>query len=263
MAKLTLLDIVQRILSDMDSDEVNSIDDTMEAGQVADIVRGAWEAMMSNRNWPHQKRLLSLTPSGDDSLPTHMYVQESIKEMVSVKYNKARDTVNRREYRAVHYLEPDDFLRYLNGRNTDDADVDIIVDTTGIELLIRSDQAPTYFTSFDDTTLVFDSYDKDVDDTLQASKIQAVAYIMPEWVRSDDAIPDLPVEAFAALVEEATSRCFVRLKQQADQISATESRRQQAWLARKAWRVNGGVQYPNYGRGFRKYRRDPTFERDR
>ena len=49
--KYTLLEIVQEILSDMDSDEVNSIDDTVESQQVASIVRSAYMAIMSNRNW--------------------------------------------------------------------------------------------------------------------------------------------------------------------------------------------------------------------
>ena len=51
--KYTLLAIVQEILSDMDSDEVNSIDDTVESQQVASIVRSAYMAIMSNRNWAH------------------------------------------------------------------------------------------------------------------------------------------------------------------------------------------------------------------
>jgi len=38
MAKKTVLDMVQDILSDMESDEVNSISDTTEALQVAQII---------------------------------------------------------------------------------------------------------------------------------------------------------------------------------------------------------------------------------
>lgn len=261
--KMTLLEMVQDILNDMDSDEVNSIDDTLESAQVAQIIKSTYFAQMSNRNWPHLKRLLTLGNSGDDSLPTHMTVQEEIKEMISVKYNCAKINDPRRIYRSIRYVEPDDFLRHTNARNNTQANIDIIVDSTGVELLIRNDLAPTYFTTFDDTTLVFDAYDKAVDDTLKSSKMQAMAYVMPEWLGGDDFIPDLPSEAFTALLEEAKSRCFVKLKQQTDPTAAAEARRQQTWLARKAWRVNGGIKYPSYGRGRVKTWKDPTFRQDR
>lgn len=261
--KKSLLELVQDILSAMDSDEVNSIDDTIESAQVAQVVKSTYEAMMSNRNWPHQKRLLTLTPSGDLSLPTHVTMQEEVKEMVSVRYNGAKINETRLFYKPVLYLDPDNFLRYTNGRNTDDANIDVIYDTVDVPLLIRNDQAPRYFTSFNDNILVFDSYDKAVDDTIQASKIQATAYIMLEWSHVDAFIPNLPAEAFTALLEEAKSRCFVELKQQTNPLAATEARRQQAWLARKAWRAAGGVKFNSYGRGRVKDMRDPTFERDR
>lgn len=263
MAKMSLLEMVQDILNDLDSDEVNSIDDTIESVQVAQIIKSTYQAMMSNRNWPHQKRLLTLIPSGDDSLPTNFTVQEEIKEMVSVKYNCARlADGDRRVYKPVYWAEPDDFLRISNSRNSTDVNIDVIVEDNGIELLIRTDQAPRYYTSFNDSTIIFDAYDKQVDDTLQAHKLQAVAYIMLEWEHMDDAVPDLPSEAFIALLEEAKSRCFVKLKQQSDPTAAAEARRQQAWLSRKAWRVAGGVKYPDFGRNRGKNYRDPTFRRD-
>lgn len=260
--KKTLLELTQDILNDLDSDEVNSINDTIESSQVAQIIRATYEAMMSNRNWPHQKRLLTLEVLGDESLPTHVNVQEPIKEMISVKYNASKVGETRKFYQPVYWIEPDDFLRVSNSRNTDDSNIDVIFDSSDIELFIRNDQPPRYFTSFNDNTLVFDSYDSAIDDTIQASKIQAMAYIMPDWVHDDDGVPDLPIDAFSALLEEAKSRCFVKLKQQSDPTAANEARRQQAWLSRKAWRVAGGVKYPSYGRGNIKDCRDPTFRND-
>ena len=57
----TLLDITQEILSEMDSDDVNSISDTVESEQVANIVITVYRDMMSNRNWPHQKGAAVMT----------------------------------------------------------------------------------------------------------------------------------------------------------------------------------------------------------
>lgn len=261
--KYTLLEIVQEILSDMDSDEVNSIDDTVESQQVASIVRSAYMAIMSNRNWAHLRKLVNLVNSTTPAQPTHMYLESPIKEMVYVNYNCVKpDQQNRRIYQTMKWLEPDAFLRRQNALNSDLANVDVIQDPTGIELLIRNDKNPEYFTSFDDNALVFDSYLSSVENTIQSSKVQACAYVMPTWTHLDDAVPDLPDEAFTLLIEEAKSRAMLRLKQVADQKSEQEARRQNQWLSRKQWRVNGGVKYPDYGRRSRKGMRDKTFERN-
>lgn len=261
--KYTLLEMVQEILSDMDSDEVNSIDDTVESQQVASIVRSAYMAIMSNRNWSHLRKLVNLVNSTTPAQPTHMYLESPIKEMVYVNYNCVKpDQPGRRIYQTMKWLEPDAFLRRQNALNSDLANVDVIQDPTGIELLIRNDKNPEYFTSFDDNVLVFDSYLSSIENTVQSSKVQACAYVMPTWTHLDDAVPDLPDEAFTLLIEEAKSRAMLRLKQVADQKSEQEARRQNQWLSRKQWRVNGGVKYPDYGRRSRKGPRDKTSERN-
>lgn len=257
--KMTLLDIVQDILNDMDGDEVNSIDDTFESQQIAQIVKSTYYAIISNRNWAHTKQTLQIEPSGNTALPTHMYLQQDIKEMSFFNYNKAKITDNKKVYRPIRYLQPDDFLRVINRRDDSQDNIDVITDPTGVELLIKNDLAPEYYTSFDDQTLVFDSYDKEVESTLQKSKVQAQAYVVPDWSPVDDFVPDLPIEAFTALLEEAKSRAMLKLKQVADEKAEQEASRQQRWLSRKQWTVKGGIQYPNYGRQRRKYNRDVTF----
>lgn len=252
MAKRTLLDMVQEILNDIDSDEVESIDDTVEAEQVVSILKSTYYAMMSNRDWPHLRRSIQITGLGDTTKPTHMKLQDGIKELCFINYNKIGSGETKKKYEEVQYLEPDKFLHKTNQRNSDDSDTVAITDTGGIEFLIKNDESPTYYTSFDDEYLVFDSYDNTVDTTLQEAKVQAMAYVMPDWTSSDTFIPDLPENAFTALVEEAKSRASFRLKQVADQKAEQEAGRQNRWLARKARRVAGGVKYPDYGRKGRK-----------
>ena len=196
---LTLLEMVQDILSDMESDEVNSINDTTESLQVAQIVKTTYRAMLSNRNWAHQRRIVNLTPSSDITRPTHMVLQQNVKEVISLYYNTVRINETQLRYERVHWREPDEFLRVTNARNNDNDNVDIIIDPSGVQLLIINNKAPEYFTSFDDKGIVFDSYDSAVDTTLQSSKTQMMAYInLPDLELVDDAIPDLPEEAFIA-----------------------------------------------------------------
>lgn len=261
--KYTLLEIVTDILSDMDGDFVSSINDTDEALQVAQIVKTNYQAMISNRNWPHTARVLTITPYADNLLPTHTRIEDNVKEVISIYYDIRQNTETRINYRQIKYLEPDDFLRYTNSRNNDDVNCDVILDPSGVKLLILTNKAPEYYTSFDDTTIVFDSFDSDVDSTIQANKTQIRAYIIPPFEMEDDFVPDLPDEAFALLIEESKSKAMFKLKQTQDIKAEQEAGRQNRWLSRKSWRAHEKDIYPySYGRKNAKGRRkDPTFRR--
>lgn len=261
--KMRLDAMVQDIHNDLDLDEINSINDTVESMQVAQIIKTTYFAMMSNRNWPHLRQTISLVPSHNLARPTHMSVPDNIKELSFINYNCHRKGETRLRYKAIKWQEPDEFLRRQNTLNTDDTTTLAVLDPTGVHLQIKNNKAPEFFTSFDDNTLVFDSFDDSVESTLQESKVQAMAYLMPTWSMTDEFIPDLPSEAFIALLEEAKSKAAYKLKQQADEKAEQESTRQQRWLSRKAWQVHGGIEYPNYGRGSNKYKRDTTFAQGR
>lgn len=265
MAKKTLLEIVKDILNDIDADEVNSIDDTIEASQVAQIVKSTYEAIISNRNWPHTARIVKMSSSADLSKPNVMYIDDNVKELISVFYNKVGLGETRLRYEEVKYIEPDNMLRLFYGRNTDSTDVEQVLDGDSI-YIITNNAAPKYFTSFNDKTLVFDSYDKEVDSVLQSSKTQVRAYSSPSFSLSDDFIPDLPEEAFTYLIEESKSKASLKIAQKADQKAEQESKRQNQWLSRKARRIGGGIKYARFGRGNSgvvSYDQEPTFKRDR
>ena len=51
MAKETLIDIVQDILSDADSDDVSSISDTVEADQCARVVRDVFNQIVADHDF--------------------------------------------------------------------------------------------------------------------------------------------------------------------------------------------------------------------
>lgn len=246
--KQTLLELVQDILSDIDGDEVNSIADTEESEQVARHVRAAYRAIVSNTNWPHTRRAVALDPRSDSNFPTHMIVREEVKEMISIRYNTVDAGDTRRQYTLMKYYDPDEFLRRTNKMNNDEANVDIIIDDSGIELLIVNDKDPVFYTSFDDVNLIFDSYDSAADSTLQSSKFQAQGYIIPSFTITDSFTPDLPVDGFALLYEESVSRCQFKMRQFQDQKAEAESQKQSRWLSRKNWVVEGGIKYPDYGR---------------
>lgn len=250
--KYSLLEIVQEILNDMDSDFVNSINDTVESQQVAQIVKSCFNEMMSNRNWPHLKQLIQIEASGTTAKPTHMRLPQGIKELSWVRYDKRKAGDTRLRYEPVAYLDPDRFLELTHARNLDNDNVVMVSDFSSTPIVIFNNVAPQYYTSFDDEWLVFDSYDAAVDDTLKQSKSQVQVYKEPSWTHLDTFIPDLPEEAFAALIEEAKSTASLSLKQIPNSKAEQKASRQNRWLARKAWKAHGGLEYEDYGRKGRR-----------
>lgn len=246
--KKTLLELVQDILTEINSDEVNSIGDSEDAEQVAKQIKATYRALITKNVWPHTRRALTLQPRSDNNFPTHMSINEDLKELISVFYDKSKQGETRKRYTEVHYVEPDNFLRKTNKRNNDESDIDVITDDSGIELLIKNDKHPEYYTSFNDSDIVFDSYEGDVDDTLQISKVQAQGYILPDFNLVDTFVPDLPADAFPLLLEEATSRCQFKMREFVDTKAEQEAGRQMRRQSRKSWTVNAGTVYPDYGR---------------
>ena len=260
----TLLEITQEILSDMTSDEVNSISDSAESEAVARIVVATYEAMVSNRNWPHLRELLKITAFSDSTKPTHMLLPSNVKELITLNYNKRLVGETRIRYEPVKWKDPDAFLVYTNRRNSTATSTQTVTDATGVKLLIENNAHPTYFTSFDDETIIMDSFNSPLDNTLQEVHTQAFGYIMPTTSFTDDWEPDLPKEAMRALIEEAKSKAQFKINTINDPKAEQESVRQQRWLSRKAWTINGGIRYPDYGRkGRRTVTRDVNFKTDK
>lgn len=262
MAKMTLLGIVQEILSDMTSDAVNSISDTFESQQVAKIVKRVYFNLFEERVWPHTGQLFKLTPSGDSSRPTHMKIEDAVSELLWVKYDCKEVGDADSNYLTIHYKSPEEFVEYVMQRDSSEADVLTVIDFRGAPLFIKTDEAPSCFTTFDDEWLIFDSYDSEVDSTLQSSKTQVFGYVEPTWEHTDSFIPHMPSKAFGLLIAEAKSQAFLKLKEVFSQKDEQAATRQRGWLSREKRRASEGPRYPDYGRKSpgatvkRRYRND-------
>lgn len=245
---MTLLEITQDILNDMDSDSVNSISDTEEALQVAQIVRTTYFEMLGRRDWPHLSKFSTLTSLGDSTKPTHLGTPENMVRLDWFKYNKKKVGETKNKYQEVRYLHPDEFINYTNDRNLDNSNVEEVVDYDGARFQILNDRAPTYYTSFDDDFIVLDSYDSSVETTLKGSNTQVRVYTLPTWSTVDNFVPDLPMEAFPGFLAEAKSVASFKLDDTTDEKAEQQSMRQQRRLSIDGWTVHGGIRYSSYGR---------------
>jgi len=247
MPKSTLLDIVQEILSSMDSDTVNSYSDTIESEQVAFIVRRAYFDLINQLKIPEHRTVLELTALSDTDQPTHMKLPDGVSQIVSVRYNKIADGETRLNYADISYLAPEDFTTLVLTRDSTDSTIQT-VSITGGKVLIRNDTAPEYYTSYDDEYMIFDSFDNEVDNTLQSSKFMVYGTKEPVWTFSDTFTPDLDSSLFPLLINEAKSLAFVELKQSANPKAEQAATRQRSTWQNDKSNIDNIVRGPDYGR---------------
>lgn len=245
----TLLDIVRSILSSMNSDDVDRIDATTESMRVAEIVRDTYFELITSRDWPFMKRPIQFDHSGTPERPNYLRSPERLLELKTFEYSDTLVREGEVDYRFVKYLTNDDFLLMTSSRpSLPKENTEVVVDPTGVRFVILNNKAPEFWTTFDDEHIVCDSYNKKNDDALQSHKVRAVGYVMPEWRMVDDFVPDLPMEAFTALLEEARSTCFFNIKQMVNEKAEQKAVRHRTRLSQKSWVLNGQIRYPNYGR---------------
>lgn len=240
--KMTLLDMVQSILSDMDSEGVNSISDTVESEQVARIVRDCYHNMIATRMIPEHHELIKLTPASDSEFPTHFQYGTNVKQITNVWYQDDQGY-----YREVNWVEPMDFLSMTDTSNGDD--VVVVKDKSGgTNLRIRNDQNPDFYTSFDDNWIVMNSYNATEDTTLKASKVRAYGVVYPVFSLIDEYTPDIDATMFPYLLAESKSTAMSLLKGQSDMKIEQAARRQKAYVQNDMYRTQKEPQRPKYGR---------------
>jgi hypothetical protein len=234
MATMTLLEMTQSVLNAMDSDDVNSIDDTVESVQVALIIKESYFDLISQRNWPFLGTKFSMTGLADVTRRTYLQLLDTYSKIDWVKYNGVE----------VDYLDPKDFQDMLDQRVV----TANVVDSN--KFVINRD--PMYFTTFDDELFIFDAIDLSVDTTLQTSKNTCFGTRVPTWTHDDAFIPDMPAKMFPTLLSESKSTAFINLKQQANANEARKAQRGRNIMQNEAWRNSSGQAKwntrVNYGR---------------
>lgn len=239
--KTTLLQVVQSILSDMDSEEVNSISDTVEAQQIASVVEDTYYNIIAARDIPEHKKLMSLTALADSSRPTHFRYPDNTKQVERVDYNIG--TGSDKDFREIHFVDHEYFLDHMN---EDGVLVETVSD--GIDIFVSNDRAPSYYTSFDDYHIIMDSYDASVESTLQQSKIRAFGSTYPVFSQTDDHEIDIDNTMMPYLLAEAKSTCFSLFKGGSDPKVEQAARRLKSYVQNDMYKTKRANTRNNYGR---------------
>jgi len=248
--KETLLSFVQSILSDMDSEPVNSIADSDEAEQIASVIEDTYYNMVVARLIPNIQELISLVALSDSTRPTHFRYDASgsskIKDICKIEYNISSVT-GEYSWREVKFLEPIAFISRMQYNGSNNLIVEDVNSSTKISVI--TDKMPQYYTSFDNEHIVMDSYDSTVDTTLQASKTRSLATRIPSFDKTSDTfVPDIDDNLKPMLLAEAKSVCFSLFKSGSDPKIEQSARRLKSYTQNDKFHTKPANKRTNYGR---------------
>lgn len=252
--KYTLLEMVQDVLSSSDGDEVNSITDTIEADQVARIIRACYFDIHST-SMPEATTLYQLEASGNSAKPVMMTRPSDVHSLITLKYNKATEDDTDPQFVTLTPLSIEEFFDRTHMLNLSEDYVSSMthtIDGDDFTFLYRTDKAPDWYTCIDDHTFFFDSIDTDVDTTLQKSKTWCLGEKETTFLLEDSYEINLDERQHVWLLNEAKALAYQELKQQTHAYAEKTAKRQRI-KAQKTKYVNNdvGVYYnslPIFGR---------------
>lgn len=367
--QMTLLDMTQNILSALNSDDVNSISDTTESLQVANIIKTTYFNLIARADLTEHNQLSQLISSGSALLPTLMYAPDNMSKLKWIKYfdsnitdgtissqfgayshgvntdlvpsgwkttsvtsntigvgtktftvgaglniavnnaalvtsgvNTMSGTVTSYSgttlvlnitaisgsgtftswviaeaisqsapgYQYVTILPIEQFLQEINSFNPTESNVGQFTFTEGgnnFTFYFKDDQQPRYCTVIANYYVIFDTYDNTQDSTLQSSKTMCMAQIVPTFTMTDTFIPNLDLQQFPLLLNEAKSLAFFELKNSVHPKAEQEAKRQWSKVQKGKSIVDRPTPFnalPNFGRrpgtgGYAVYQRPTSY----
>lgn len=225
--RYTLIEMVQRILESMESDEVSTVGETPESTSVANIIKECYFDIVGEVNPSEQEGLFKLDASGDNTKPCLMYFPSTVSKIRWLKYNDS-DSLTEPSYRDLSYRSNDEFTYYHTGLDSSDTAVQtmtVMMKDIPYLFQIRNDSFPRYYTIFFDRYIVFDSFDATEEDTLTQNRTLGFGSLVPAFEMEDDFIPDLDPRQFQLLLNEAKAQAFVELKQASNEKAEKKARK--------------------------------------
>ena len=225
--KYTLLELTQDVLSSMDSDEITSITDTVEAQQVVKVIRTTYYDIVNRAGLPEQETLFKLDET-DANTPPVMTLPDDYRSAKWIKYNIA-DAGADAQYTDITPIDNESFmfLMYeLSSSSTDVSSYTFIPNSDSMTFFYYNDRAPTMYTTFGDHYVVFNGVDETQESFLDTDKSVAYGKKLLVWNDSDGFTPELDEPQFELLLNESKALAWQELKQTPHLKAETTARRE-------------------------------------
>lgn len=228
--------MVQRVLESVDGQMVESISDTREAMQVANIIKECYEHLLYTRDIKAKSNLVQLHSMSDTTHPTLFTINNDIEQITLFKYfDKSND-----RYVDLTWMDPEQFVDMCLDRNpTKDNVMSVKDDASGVRYNVYTDRCPQYFTSFDDLHIVCDAFNSQDSHTLLEEYTTVYGYKQPEFKLEDTFVPDLAPQHFSLLLSEAKVYAGYELNKVIDSLERDRAMKQKVTADKHAQRVRG------------------------
>jgi hypothetical protein len=250
MARMTLLELVKDIMYELDPDKpIYTIYQTVDSEKIANLIVTTYYSIIDGKDWPNLYTMFQLTETSA-STPCHMTIPTGVMDVQYVKYNTRQSTDTKDKYVEIKFMEPENFMSMLDARDSSATEVTQITST--IYYNFYNDRPPTYYTSLNETTAIFDAFDSDVETYLKTIKTQCYGKVYPTVTIDDDTYLDLPPDAFSYLLNSSKAIAYNRILKFSDVHAEQEVVTQRRRMSQEAWKIRNGYTYSNYGRQGKK-----------
>ena len=249
MAKRTILKLIQELGAGLGSDEIDSLDETIEASDIMTILEQTYQEVLNRKTWEFMKGHIRQL----DADATYANVLAIPDDVIKIEKITYRDTTGK--FADVQYLSAEEFMMIVQSRNTVNANITAINNADGVAINVRTDATPAYWTSFDEVTVTFDSFDSSVAAENLATDSVIISDVMPVTDFTNPAgVLNIPERMETLVFNEALSTCNYRIRQTADPRTDRIARRQGISLRRNEIKTKSDIKEATYGRNSRSGR---------
>lgn len=212
----TLLDVVQSYLDRTDGFYVQDINEVDEALQVASIAEEVFYDMYTYiRNDEFSSDLLTLEGLADVTKPNYLKLPTNVKRIHdSEVYYNVGGLSTTLDYKPMTYVTQKEFLERNRKITSENTNFIIVEDFNGSKFSVQDNKDPEYFTSFDGNHLVFDSYNKNKENTLHEANTQFFGSSMPVFVKESSFVIPLPDNLLPLYKDLVLVECYEALRQE-------------------------------------------------
>ena len=190
------------MLSEIEAESVTTVvsgSTTEEALLCVNLANRVFEDVITNWKWKHTKTYKPLVAGSNLN-----ELKADSSDLYIDGYNVYYGTIN--EEQKVHYVDPDTFVKRTISRTSTDSNVTVINN-----FKIFNDRDPSYYTTFDDETLIFDAMPSG--SGLVNTDSKAIVWVEPTTRLSADAsVYDLPKQVYPAFRDLCVANAIVSLQ---------------------------------------------------